>query len=215
MSLEINFTLLADGSSDEVLITILMWVIRKELPNVFIEPKFADLRRLPKPPKSLEDRMLAALKYYPCDILFVHRDAETKSPNERELEVGDAYEEIKRLNHKNEVVAVVPVRMSETWLLSNTDAIRAASGNPNGKIRLKLPPIDSRLEEVPSPKKLLHSLMEEASELRGRNLAKLNVRQAVHLVAEYTEDFTPLRNLPAFRKLEEDLKTVLSNYPTL
>ena len=67
------FTLLSEGSSDRTLIPILLWTLRQHSESVF-QPQWADLRRLPNPPRSLEQRLQAALALYPCDLLFVHRD---------------------------------------------------------------------------------------------------------------------------------------------
>ena len=202
---------MTDGSSDKVLTVILTWVIRELLPNASIQSKFADLRKLSNPPRSLEDRMLSALKGYPCEILFIHRDSENQPLDKRKNEIMEAWNKVRKPNQKNSVVAVIPVRMSETWLLCDAEAIKAASGNPNGRVNLKMPSI-KRLEDESNPKKLFHSLIQRASELKGRNLTKLNVHRSVHLVAEYTKDFSPLRNLPAFQKLEEEIKDVLNKY---
>ncbi len=110
-----------------------------------------------------------------------------------------------------QLVPVIPVRMTEAWLLTDESAIRRASGNPNGKVRLDLPPV-SRLEALPDPKVELHRLLRVASELTGRRLKRLNEGSAVHRVAEYTESFHQLRELSAFVTLEDELRRV---YPTV
>ena len=40
-------------------------------------------------------------------------------------------------------------------------------------------------------------------------IKKIKLEQAVHRLAELIEDFSPLRQLPAFRQLENELKTVI------
>ena len=72
-SAKTTFALLSDGSSDKVIINILEWLIKQYILDASVSVEFVDLRRLLNPPKSLEDRMQAALDYYNCDILFVHR----------------------------------------------------------------------------------------------------------------------------------------------
>ena len=181
---------------------------------MLIETTYADLTILKRPPRKLSEKIDATLKVYPCNILFIHRDAEKESYSFREEEICKAWETINNQKLETLKVSVIPVRMSEAWLLFNGDAIRSASGNPNSKVRLDLPRINS-LENEPNPKKLLHSLLKEASGLTGRSLTKLNVHKLVHLVADYTEDFSPLRQLPAFQRLEEDIKTTLANYQSL
>jgi hypothetical protein len=48
-----------------------------------IQPEWADLGRLPRPPAALQNRILAAIDLFPCDLLFVHRDAEREDPEHR------------------------------------------------------------------------------------------------------------------------------------
>jgi len=59
---------------------------------------------------------------------------------------------------------------------------------------------------------LLHNLLADASGLKGRNLKKFNPDKAVHLVAEYIEDFSPLRKLDAFQAFENELRRVVDKY---
>jgi hypothetical protein len=51
-----------------------------------------------------------------------------------------------------------------------------------------------------------------ASELTGRRLKKFSESQAARRVAEYASDFAPLRQLGAFRRLEDDLKQSLETH---
>ena len=92
----------------------------------------------------------------------------------------------------------------ETWLLISEDALKKASGNRNYKGNINLPPIN-QLEKNQDPKSLLHTILKNCSGLKTRRLDKFNVHQAVHLVAEYIEDYSPLRQLYSFQKFENDL----------
>jgi len=86
--------------------------------------RWADLRGLPAPPSGLRDRVTRAVELYPCQLLFVHRDAEGQEPELR-------YEEIRTSNQTGRLhVAVVPVRMQEAWLLHDEGALREAAGRP-------------------------------------------------------------------------------------
>ena len=69
---------------------------------------------------------------YPCDLLFVHRDAEKESYDFRRQQVEAAVD-------GGHHVPVIPVRMSEAWLLHEEAAIRRGSGNPVGRTALELP----------------------------------------------------------------------------
>src|ERR1035438_2281931 len=82
-------TLVTDGTSDVVLVRILEWLIA-QLTTAEIEIRWADLRGLPVRPQGLGERLVVATRWYPCDILFVHRDAENQDPGVRYTEVRDA-----------------------------------------------------------------------------------------------------------------------------
>ena len=211
---ELIFTLLSDGSSDKVLTKILTWAIKQYLPDVAIRAKFADLRKIPGPPKDLEGRMKATLDYYTCDILFVHRDAEKQSPENRIHEIIEIWRSIEHSSNNDHTIPVVPVRMTEAWLLFDEESIKIAAGNPNYSGGLSLPSV-RRIEKLPNPKADLYSLIKTASNLQGRKLAKLKIPPRVHVLVDNIEDFSPLRQLPAFQKLEADIKTTLTHYRTL
>jgi len=207
---QLRYTLLSDGSSDNAaLLPILTWLLRENGVTTAIEALWAELRHLPTPPRSLPQRIRTGLHYYPCDLLFVHRDAEKQPYSTRKAEVERAIESVARGSVIPPAVCVIPVRMQEAWLLIDEEAIRSAAGNPNGKQPLSLPPI-SRLEDLPDPKRELHELMCEASGLSGRRRKRSQVRSLTRRVAGFIMDFAPLRRLSAFNALETDLsETVL------
>ena len=70
----------------------------------------------------------------------------------------------------------------------------------------------SQLEDESQPKEKLYQLLKKVSGLKSRNLKKFNVNAAVHLVAEYTNDFRPLRQLSAFDHFEKNLKNCIQQY---
>jgi hypothetical protein len=205
---ELRYTLLSDGSSDRALLPILTWLLRVHHVKYAIQPIWADLRRLPKPPTKLLPRIISSLKLYPCDLLFVHRDAE-KEPREKRLtEIQEAIAQTIKSVPVPPAVCVVPVRMQEAWLLFDEAALRRASGNPRGRQILQLPTL-TKLEERPDPKNDLYELLRQASGLTGRRLKNFPVRERAQRVAELIDEFTPLRALPAFQALEAELEQVI------
>jgi hypothetical protein len=200
----LEFTLLADGSSDAILIQPLKWLLQQNL-DIPIDGTWADLRRLPNPPKTLRSRIDKALDLYPCDILFVHRDAEGEPHEQRIKEITSAMAGLQVRS-----IPVVPIRMQEAWLLIDEQALRRAAGNPHGRVGLKMPAIDD-LEDLPNPKQVLHELLIAASELTGRRRQKLNPgRQALRL-GELIEDYGPLQRLSAFREVETAMLEALQD----
>jgi hypothetical protein len=108
------------------------------------------------------------------------------------------------------VVCVVPVQMTEAWLLFDESAIRLAAGNPNGKNPLNLPDL-SIIEQIPDPKEILFRILREASGLKGRRLKKFNMAQSRIRITELVCDFAPLRKLNAFQRFEKDISTLKRN----
>lgn len=194
------YALVGDGSSDQALMPILNWLLRQHS-TVPFRGQWA--RYLPKG-GGLKKKVQYALTEYPCDLLFVHRDMETETYEQRLSEIDDAMNGL--------AVAYVPVitqRMTEAWLLTSESAIRAASNNPNGKMPLDLPSL-KRIEDLPNPKRVLFDLLKTASGLTGRRLDRFDYHRARNRVSERTDDFSPLRSLSAFQKLEAAVITALS-----
>ncbi len=197
----VSATLITDGSSDVVLIEAIQWMVANRPQRLSIN--YADFRPLRSPPRSLEERMKTAIRLYPCDFLIVHRGAERESYETRRVEI-----EREAMSAAVPTVPVVPVRMSEAWLLFDEPAIRRAAGNPNGRTALSLPDVRD-VEALPDPKGLLHKALIDASELRGRRRDSFNVHKAVHAVARFIESFEPIENLPAFSGTREAIVRVL------
>lgn len=201
--IELRYTLVTDGTSDDALIPMLSWLLREQGVSSAIVPSWADLSRLPRKPKGLTEKVAHSLDLYPCDLVFVHRDAENQPAGRRREEIEYAMASI-LAPEVPPAICVIPVRMTEAWLLFDEGAIRKASGNPNGKVPLALPRM-SRVEHEPDPKEVLTRMLREASELRGRHLRKLSTIGQARLVAKYLDNFKPLRQLSAFQSLEADL----------
>lgn len=156
-----KYTLLMDGTSDRVLHPILQWMLDRCFTDIPWTGQTADFQFAPQKPVRLPERISAALDLYPCELLFIHRDAEREPPEMRVLEIQSAVREAQQEHAV--CLPVIPVRMTEAWLLISERAIRRAAGNPNGRVPLNLPPV-SRLESLPDPKEDLKTLLEKSSE---------------------------------------------------
>jgi hypothetical protein len=207
----LRFTLVTDGPTDAVLLSPLRWLLIKNGVVRPIEAVWADLRPLPKPPTQLVDKIRSALDLYPCDLIFIHRDAEKEPCENRIAEIARSLSLVSSELFTKPHVCVVPVRMTESWFLFDEAKIRRAAGNPAGSSKLMLPPM-ARVESLPDPKETLRELFLQATELPQRRLKKFRTEQAVHRLAELIEDFSPLRQLSAFRQLENELKAVIETF---
>lgn len=200
-------TLVTDGPRDQLLAAPIAWLLEKLSGNRFEPPRWADPRVTRTTHKDgLERRLVAALALYGCDLLFVHRDAENTAWNERRDQI---HQILVSLAPPIPAVCVVPVRMSEAWFLFDTKAIRRAAGNPAGAMPLDLPPL-RQIEVLKDPKDALKTALRSASGLSGRRLAGFQHEAAVYRLPNFIPDYTPLRELPAFAALEEELREVLA-----
>ena len=209
----LDCTLLADGPSDMALIPIIEWLIRQHVEQTELHCEWADLRRLPTRPRTLADKITGSLELFPCHLLFIHRDAENQDPQLRYDEIAAAMGAMTEQELVIPHVCVVPVRMMESWLLLDEQAIRLAAGNPNGRTQLDLPS-PRRIEQSPDCKNLLHMLLATASGLHGRRLKKFSAEGCARQVTQSTRSFEMLRLLPAFQRLETDVCSALARLET-
>jgi hypothetical protein len=202
---ELRYTLVSDGSSDRALMPLVKWIIRQHLPDWAVDDQWADFRTMRNPPRSLNARIEASLDLFPCDLLIIHRDAEKAS---RATRVGEIRKALVGIDGVPHVIFAIPVRMMEAWFLFHEQAIRESSGNRSGVLPLDLP---SRPDSIPNPKRVLHDLLRQASERRGRKLWKFKPDACLHRLANLIDDYSPLRSLSAFVEFEEELKAALAS----
>jgi hypothetical protein len=205
----ITSRLIADGNTDRALLPILNWTLAQHVqPGSFMNVEWAELRRLKNRPKTLRERFTRAVELYKCDLLFIHRDAENETHDNRTAEIRH---EAAASGTTIPFVCVVPVRMQEAWLLFSEQAIRDAAGNPNGKLLLNLPDF-TRIESLTDPKEILHQALTNATGLNARRKKQFDPDEAQQNIPLQISDFSPLRQLSAYRSFESDLLRVLKQH---
>lgn len=131
----------AEGSSDMPLSDIVeRMFFDKGLAVQIRRPDFGLLTGVAKDVKS---RLRAGreLAGGALDFFVVHRDADNAGPDARRSEIHGA---AALVDADAAVVPVIPIRMTEAWLLLNEVDIRTVAGNPRGRMSLDLP----KLHEV-------------------------------------------------------------------
>jgi hypothetical protein len=199
----VRITLVGDGTSDRCLVPIIEWIHDQKFLQVPVIVQYAT--HLPPARTGLRNRMLAAIHNHPCDALVIHRDAERQPLAHR---INEILGEATGLSER--CVPVVPVRMTESWLLLDEKAIRQAADNPSGTQPLSIPSY-KRWEKLPDPKEDLFTLLRKASGLTGRRLDRFDPYAARHRVAMLINDFTPLRQLTAFAQFEATLSAAIGD----
>ena len=193
----LRYTLVAEGTSDMVLLPILRWMLLRQHPEFEWMGQIAELQVLPNPPRGLARRIAAAGELFPADVIFIHRDADREPPANRRQEISDAIESLP----------------DEAWLLVSESALRAASGNRSGRTPLGLPPLFD-LETIPDPKRLLQSLLVDASELSGRRRKKFNFPSSRLRIPDFVEDWEILLHLPSAKALFDEVGSLEFKPPT-
>jgi hypothetical protein len=199
----VTATLVTDGSSDKLLAPLIELLINTHTELAY---QVSCAEGLPPSSSGLRARIDSALELFPCDFLFVHRDAEGVAANVRQQEI-----ETNWLGSRQTatLICVIPVRMTEAWLIANEKPIRSAVGNPNGNEFLGLPAIKD-IESLPNPKDILFAALKAASGRNASRRRRFNPHQYRHRVSELTDDLEPLRKLSSFRHLEEQIKKHLT-----
>jgi len=139
-------------------------------------------------------------------ILFLHTDG----AGDPEAALRERFEPWRRgldgLNRTDErAVAVVPVREMEAWALCDGDALRAAFGTTIRDQQLGLPGRVADVEGILDPKRALETAYERT--FRPRR-PKRSAASALEAIAEHVR-LDRLRQLPAFRSLEDALRQAL------
>lgn len=208
--MKLNYILLSDGTSDRALIPIIDDALKKFSRFRYPKGTRADLSRYPRPAKRLFEKIEIAQDLYNPEIIFIHRDAE-KEPIEKRIEEIDLNWNKCKINRSGSLshVKVIPVRMTEAWLLIDEQAVKFAAGNPNFTGKLALPPIH-KLEYLPDPKMTLTEAIKTASCLSGRGLKKLDTGHCIQLIPQYINDFDPLMALKSYQFLKSEIEEKLS-----
>jgi hypothetical protein len=120
--------------------------------------------------RFLVDKVRNGLELAPyCDLLFVHRDADNAGPDSRYREIESAVQDAQ---FRGPRVGIVPVRMTEAWLLLDQTAIRKAVRKPNGRGPISLPS-PTEVERRADPRAILNDALRDASETHGRRRERI------------------------------------------
>jgi hypothetical protein len=195
----ISSTLVADGSSDRMLIPLIQNALKEIYPNL----TFSDVIFSGAKGASLEERVAKTVEQYSSDLLFVHRDAEKQPPQKRLDEIKLAA----GVEFQQKIVAVIPVKMTEAWLLCNEEAIRCAVGNSKGVSNLDLPS-GARIESCDA-KDVLDAALIQAVDHNARRRRKFYPQDYRYRVAELCTSRQKLLLIPSYKDFEDRLRSAL------
>ncbi|MCK9871638.1 DUF4276 family protein [Nocardiopsis dassonvillei] len=204
----IRILFLGEGSSDDGIADHIETIAADR--GVEVSITNPELDRLGKVGHALPDKLGAVRALGgEYELVAVHRDADGMGRQARMSEIETAVRE-----HMPQVVHVpiIPVRMTEAWLLVDESAIRRVAGNPNGRCRLGLPPL-KQMESVNDPKAELKRALATASELTGRKLERFNRRFSENRrqLLQRLDSDGPITTLPSWRAFVRDVEAGLQS----
>jgi hypothetical protein len=173
-----------------------------------------DLRRHSRKSSTVSEKIAHVLQLEPdANLVFAHRDADTQDPAPRRSEVTEAF---RGVGVEQPHVAVVPVQMTEAWLLLDEEDIRFVAENPNGNVQINLPS-PARVESVTDPKEKLRDALVAASERSGRRLKRFRKRfpQQRRRLIERLDLDGPVSQVSAWQRLCEDIEQALADLQKL
>ena len=158
--------------------------------------------------RTLACKVQNGLKLSPYfDLLFVHRDADNIGWESRRSEIEHA---VRESLFQEPSVPVIPVRMTEAWLLLDEMAIRRAVRKPDGRRPLVLP-TPNEVERRANPRDILNAALLDASEMRGRR--RIGLRQELPTLRRNLLETLPvggpLEQLESWRRFRDDALAAL------
>jgi hypothetical protein len=198
---------IGEGSSDSGITTHISRITAECGHTALITDPVAD--RLPSPPRRTVAAKLQAVKDLggAYELVVVHRDADADGRSPRLQEIHTAME---RVMPDTPHVPVIPIRMTEAWLLLDEGEIRRVAGSPKGRMPLDLPRARN-VESVSDPKAQLARALSVASELSGRRLDTFQKRFSEHRrqLLERIDPVGPIRDVPSWRDFNADFSSRL------
>ena len=166
----IRFLLICEGSSDVDLV--------RHIRRLLVEYGQSDPEGMSwDKGRRLTDKIRNGLQHAgDIDLLLVHRDADA-SEETPSAGLQRRYDEIIQAvsdsGYSGVWVAMVPVRMTEAWLLLDEAEIRRVAGRPRSEESLHLPS-PTQVENCADPKHCLAQALTIASGASGRRLRRLH-----------------------------------------
>ncbi|MEU4160966.1 hypothetical protein [Actinoplanes sp. NPDC026670] len=171
-----------------------------------------DFGLLGKVAKDVRSRILAGEKLNDgrVDLIVVHRDADNAGIEARRAEISNAAEAIES---SPTILPVIPVRMTEAWLLLDEQAIRTVAGNPRGRADLELPKWHE-VESHADPKNLLNECLLKAADVSGRRRERIAKRfnQNRRQLLERLDKDGPVTKLGSWKNLVHDIEIITEDW---
>lgn len=212
MSRSLDFTFYGEGKREyQFLRPLLERTAKKLLPNIDVQAISLDWVRV-SGLSQVEKMRLAAEKAYGSELLVFHLDSDHPT-FERSVEerFRPGYEKLqieaeKFPNHYNlNIVPVIPIRMTDAWLLADFNAFRLSIGTDYSAKDLNFPERPQQIEAISDPK----AVFEQAVRTCSRRRRKTIWPDEIWLTLAQKIDLALLEQVPAYRAFSERFAAIL------
>lgn len=201
----ITYLFLSEGTSDEVLVPLINRLVLANIdgPVRPIVPNFSILR---PQPKTLSEKLHAVISLYSgIDIIIIHRDADNVGYEARRAEIDHVISHTRILWP---YVPLIPVRMTEAWLLTDFNAIHNAIGFGKSKNEIEFLSL-RKVEGLADPKAYLLNKIKEIANLPKRRERDLNVYMVRKKIGVHLTNLENLNRLSSFVSFKGDLAAAI------
>lgn len=152
-----------------------------------------------------------AKEEYDVLMLFVHTDADCNDDsivfNSKIIPAKTFLEEQDDELVCKKVIAIVPVQMTEAWMLADKNLLKDEIGIVGADIDLG---IHRRPEETNNPKAVIENIirLSKESQVKRKRRAGLNISDLYQIIGQKIE-LSELENLPSYNKFKSSLREVL------
>ncbi len=199
MRKRVTFFLVCEGTSDEALVEHLETLVARQGVDEVLGIPRSGTGSVHEKIRALGEEGTA------FDFVVVHRDADQRDPTPRIAEVEAALREARLPG-----CPVVPVQMTEAWLLLDESAIRAVVGRPSGREPLDLPKLHE-IEGTHDSKAVLKRALLAAAGGTGRRHKKAVREWSTYrrILLQRLDVDGPVSQLPSWQRMVDDLARVV------
>ena len=202
--LQIAFT--TEGSTDE---RFLGTIIEKTFESLLFDSATEIEIHSPVPVsatgQSFSDKIkLIAVTYNYFHVICVHCDSDFKSDNEvLSRKINPAFELVNKTDRacKN-LVAVIPIQMTEAWMLADIDLFLAEINTDKSCTELDLPCKASQIESIADPKTRIQKALLKAQRKKSRRRSKLKISDLYTPLSQNLKQ-QELEQLPSFKTFKK------------
>lgn len=162
---------------------------------------------------SLEQAILqASREARGYDALIIHNDADNRTFEQARRERFEPGLALVRQAPEEEVcsnlVPVIPIRMTEAWMLVDFDAMCEVLGTSLSSAELGIPARAVLFEDITDPKSTLSEVIRNINATRSRHRQMINLSAKYELLARRI-DLQRMTYVPSYKKFVDELTEVL------